>query len=165
MEKSNGKMFAKTSPKRGLRNKMVLLRSLLIVCHKWHSFLHRNTHLRFNCDNIFIWRSFSDGELYDLNPLYYTPEVNKSELVFRQMYLQLTQEEVMQVAHSPSVMISSCKIFGWEQPVECEQLRNGTYPMFNPNYGVCFTFNMMPKQGRSSILHKLKRTSKKLLSS
>ena len=113
----------------------------------------------------FYFYIFSDGELYDLNPLYYTPEVNKSELVFRQMYLQLTQEEVMQVAHSPSVMISSCKIFGWEQPVECEQLRNGTYPMFNPNYGVCFTFNMMPKQGRSSILHKLKRSSKKLLSS
>ena len=159
MEQSNGKMFAKTSPMKGLRNKMVSLR----CCSKfWHiiSDIRKHT-FDLIVSTSFYFYIFSDGELYDLNPLYYTPEVNKSELVFRQMYLQLTQEEVMQVAHSPSVMISSCKIFGWEQPVECEQLRNGTYPMFNPNYGVCFTFNMMPKQGRSSILHKLKRSSKK----
>ena len=70
---------------------------------------------------------------------YETKSTDRDE--FYSSYLNLTSNEIEQIAHQPEDMIKHCRIqskFGEEQ---CNALRKGKYKMFTAVYGMCYMFN------------------------
>ena len=71
---------------------------------------------------------------------YYTKRVDHN--VFNSLYLNLTKEEVVEIAHHPTDMIKNCQFGGYSMiSPYCNELIDGTMKMFAPSAGVCYGFN------------------------
>ena len=62
--------------------------------------------------------------------------------IFKELYVQLTPDELLQLAHQPSVFINDCEVNGGMPTADCNIIKSdGGVPLFNHEFGVCFTFN------------------------
>lgn len=79
---------------------------------------------------------------YKVKPHFFSPAVNDDD--FFDLYLNLTTEELVSIAHKPNQFILKCSFQGTMYPGDqCSKLKNdGGYAIaFTPRFGVCYTWN------------------------
>lgn len=81
--------------------------------------------------------------------MYFSPPIKEED--FFKYYLNLTKEELLEVAHKPNQMISMCKFAGVRLPSDqCTKLMTdgGYVKTWTPRFGVCYTYNAFPLDGK-----------------
>ena len=82
----------------------------------------------------------NDSKLIEKGGPYYTNKITRHD--FYPVYLNLTMDEMIAVAHHPDDMVISCMVNGIPMMTPyCNDLIQGTVKMFAPTYGVCYGFN------------------------
>ena len=93
----------------------------------------------------------NDSKLIEKAGPYYTDKITRHD--FYPVYLDLTMDEMIAVAHHPEDMVISCMVNGIPMLTPyCNNLIQGTVKMFAPTYGVCHGFNFKDWKGNTPSL-------------
>ena len=93
----------------------------------------------------------NDSKLIEKDGPYHTEKIDRN--AFYQVYLNLTMDEMIAVAHQPEDMMISCIVNGIPMMTPyCNDLIQGTDKVFAPAYGVCYVFNFKDWTGNNPSL-------------
>ena len=98
-----------------------------------HVKVHNQTKFSLGCKN--------DSKLISPGGPYYSKKTTPND--FYEVYLKLTMDEVIAIAHQPRDMIKSCKFEDMPDFKYCRELIDGSVKIFSPQYGVCYGFNIL----------------------
>ena len=80
--------------------------------------------------------------VYDLGPLYYSPEP-EDDHSFSRLFLGLDNKTIAAISHQPADFIKVCEVHG-RMSAQCRSLmaRGGTKRFLGSSYGLCYTYNV-----------------------